>query len=61
MAELTGMPIVTVDLPGAGVYYHTSNEHIRSTLGFRPEWTIKRMLDEAAAARRERLREESRG
>lgn len=61
MAELTGMPIVTVDLPGAGVYYHTSNERIRSTLGFRPEWTIKRMLDEAAAARRERLRGESRG
>ncbi|MGS1096446.1 NAD-dependent epimerase/dehydratase family protein (plasmid) [Aquamicrobium terrae] len=61
MAELTGMPVVTVDLPGPGVYYHTSNERIRSTLGFRPEWTMKRMLDEAAAARRRRLQGESRG
>ena len=61
MAELTGLPVVTADLPGAGVYYHTSNEHIRSTLGFKAEWTMKRMLDEAGAVRRRRLVAESRG
>lgn len=54
MAAITGLPVVTVDLPGAGVYYHTSNGLIRDTLGFEPEWTIDRMLDEAARARRDR-------
>lgn len=55
MATLTGLPIVPVDFPGAGVYYHTSNARIRNRLGFRAEWTIKRMLDEAIVARRQRL------
>ena len=54
MAAITGLPVVTVDLPGAGVYYHTSNRLIRDTLGFEPTWTIDRMLDEAARARRDR-------
>lgn len=54
MAAITGLPVVTVDLPGAGVYYHTSNRHIRDTLGFAPQWTINRMLDEAAHARQDR-------
>ena len=51
LAKCTGLPIVTVDLPGPGVLYHTSNEKIRTVLGFRPEWTIERMVTEAAAAR----------
>jgi UDP-glucose 4-epimerase len=54
MAAVTGLPVVTVDLPGAGVYYHTSNARIRATLGFEPQWTIDRMLDEAARARQRR-------
>lgn len=54
MATVTGLPVVTVDLPGAGVYYHTSNARIRATLGFEPQWTIDRMLDEAARARQGR-------
>lgn len=54
MSEITGYPVVTVDLPGAGVYYETSNEKIRTKLGFTPEWTIERMLTEAAEARRAR-------
>lgn len=56
MAAITFYPIVTVDLPGAGVYYHTSNDRIRNTLGFEPQWTIDRMLDEAAEARSRRQR-----
>lgn len=54
ISSLTGLPIVTVDFPGDGVYYHTSNERIRNTLGFEAQWTMDRMLDDAAAARRRR-------
>ena len=52
MSAVTGYPVVTVDLPGAGVYYQTSNEKIKTMLGFTPKWTIKQMLREAAEARR---------
>lgn len=51
MSKITGYPVVTLDLPGAGVYYETSNAKIRKELGFKPEWTITRMLAEAAEAR----------
>jgi len=54
LAHHTGLPIVTVDLPGAGVFYHTANARIRATLGFDPEWPMDRMLKEAAMARAER-------
>lgn len=52
MAEAAGLPLVAVDLPGAGVFYETSNRKIRETLGFVPQWTIDRMIAEAAAARK---------
>lgn len=55
MAAATGLPVVEVDLPGEGVWYHTSNEKIRRLLGFEPQWTIERMVDEAVQARRARL------
>ncbi|MBP2551642.1 UDP-glucose 4-epimerase [Neorhizobium galegae] len=55
MAARTGLPVVPVDFPGAGVYYHTSNARIRNTLGFEARWTMERMLDEAMAARRQRF------
>jgi UDP-glucose 4-epimerase len=54
ISALTGLPIVTVDFPGDGVYYHTSNERIRNTLGFEAQWTMDRMLEDAAAARQGR-------
>lgn len=54
MAKVTGLPVVTVDLPGSGVWYQTSNEKIRNALGFKPEWTIDRMLADAAVAWRRR-------
>ncbi|MBW9089557.1 NAD(P)-dependent oxidoreductase [Rhizobium wenxiniae] len=60
MAALTDLPVVAVDFPGDGVYYHTSNEQIRNTLGFEAEWTIDRMLEEAAVARQRRLAGETR-
>lgn len=54
MARVTGYPVVTVDFPGAGVYYETSNAKIRNKLGYAPQWTIEKMLDQAAQARRAR-------
>ena len=55
MAALTRLPIATIDFPGDGVYYHTSNKRIKNVLGFEPQWTMDRMLEEASAARRRRL------
>ncbi|WP_186416897.1 NAD(P)-dependent oxidoreductase [Bosea sp. CS1GBMeth4] len=54
MAELTGLPLRTIDLPGAGVCYETSNARIRTELGFEPQWTFERMIGEAAQARAKR-------
>jgi UDP-glucose 4-epimerase len=51
MAELTGLPLKTIDLPGAGVFYETSNARIRTELGYEPQWTFERMIGEAAQAR----------
>lgn len=51
MAQATELPLKTVDLPGSGVFYETSNARIRAELGFEPQWTIERMIAEAAAAR----------
>lgn len=54
MAELTRLPLKTIDLPGAGVFYETSNARIRTELGFEPQWTFERMIGEAAQARAKR-------
>lgn len=54
MAQLTGLPLKTIDLPGAGVFYETSNARIRTELGFEPQWTFERMIGEAAQARAKR-------
>ena len=54
MSAITGYPVIPVDFPGPGVYYRTSNARIREKLGYRPRWTIERMLEEAATARRVR-------
>ena len=54
MAQLTRLPLKTIDLPGAGVFYETSNARIRTELGFEPQWTFERMIGEAAQARAKR-------
>lgn len=56
MAQATGLLLKTVDLPGSGVFYETSNARIRAELGFEPQWTIERMIAEAAAARADRAK-----
>lgn len=48
MAELTGLPLVRVNLPGAGVFYETSNRALRDTLGFKSQYSFDMMLQEAA-------------
>lgn len=50
MAQLTGLPLKIIDLPGAGVFYVTSNARIRNELGYEPQWTFDRMIGEAAQA-----------
>jgi UDP-glucose 4-epimerase len=54
MAELTALPLKTIDLPGGGVFYRTSNARIRNELGYEPRWTFDRMIDEAVQARAKR-------
>ena len=49
LSDKLGLPVVRVNLPGPGVLYHTSNARIRSELGFEPEWTIDRMLEDATS------------
>ncbi len=50
MAAITGLPVRVVNLPGAGVFYETSNARMRQLTGFEPVWTFDRMLEEAAIA-----------
>ena len=50
MAAITGLPLRVVDLPGAGVFYETSNARIRKIAGFEPSYPFERMLEEAAVA-----------
>jgi len=50
MAELTGLRIVDVRLPGKAVHYRTSSQKAKRLFGFEPRWDLKRMLDEAAQA-----------
>jgi UDP-glucose 4-epimerase len=54
LAERTGLPVVSVDLPGPGVYFETSTQKFRERLKFEPAWPIERMFDEAEAAWRQR-------
>jgi UDP-glucose 4-epimerase len=48
MAKITGLPLRIVDLPGAGVFYETSNARLRALTGFDPSFPFSRMLEEAA-------------
>lgn len=50
LAAVTGYPVRTVDLPGAGVWYETSNAKFRAATGFEPAWPFERMIGEAALA-----------
>ncbi|MCA3642391.1 MAG: NAD(P)-dependent oxidoreductase [Methylobacterium sp.] len=56
LAEVTGYPICMVDLPGAGVFYETSNARFRAETGFAPAWPFARMVEEAAVAWRAKHR-----
>ena len=43
----TGLPVVRARLPGPAVDYATSNARARELLGFRPQWTFAKMVDDA--------------
>ena len=50
MAESAGLPLRVVDLPGAGVFYQTSNRKFCEATGFSPAFPFRRMIEEAAAS-----------
>lgn len=50
MAAATGLPLKTVDLPGPGVFYETSNARFRAATGFVPRFSFADMLAEATEA-----------
>ena len=56
LAAVTGYPVRVVDLPGAGVFYRTSNDRFRAATGFVPAWPFERMIEEAAIAWRAKHR-----
>lgn len=51
IAEITGLPVVTVNFPGTGIGSLISNQLLRETLGFKPVHSFASMLDEAAQTR----------
>ena len=53
ISELTGLPFVEARLPGPAVNYSSSNAKARELLGFRPKWTFRRMVEEAAVRYRQ--------
>lgn len=55
LAAITGYPVRVVDLPGAGVWYETSNAKFRAATGFSPAWPFERMIGEAARAWAKRM------
>ena len=50
MAEMTGLQVIDVRLPGKAVHYCTSNQKAKKFFDFKPQWDLKRMLDEALKA-----------
>jgi UDP-glucose 4-epimerase len=50
MAAITGLPLHRVNLPGAGVFYETSNARFRALAGFEPAFPFPLMIEEAAAS-----------
>jgi nucleoside-diphosphate-sugar epimerase len=54
MAKATGLSIAEARLPGPAVNYFVSNAKARELLGFKPNWSMNAMLEEAAR-RRSRL------
>jgi UDP-glucose 4-epimerase len=48
IAAITGLPVKRVQLPGAGVFYETSNARLRELTSFAPQYSFQRMLAEAA-------------
>jgi UDP-glucose 4-epimerase len=56
MAAITGLPLRVVDLPGAGVFYETSNARLKTLTGFEPAYSIARMIGEAAIAWQAKLK-----
>lgn len=53
MAKIMGLPVVNVAMPGPAVRFITSNQKMKSLLGYQPRYSFMTMLEEAARLRRE--------
>ena len=49
MAEAMQLPLVNVKIPGPAVRFTTSNQKIKTLLGYKPQHTFESMIREAAA------------
>lgn len=53
MANIMGLPVVNVTMPGPAVRFRTSNQKIKALLGYQPRHSFMTMLEDAARLRRE--------
>lgn len=51
MAEIMQLPLVNVEMPGPAVRFITSNQKIKTLLGYQPQHTFQSMINEAASLR----------
>lgn len=46
----TGLGIVDINIPGPDLYYETDYRKAQDLLGYKPEWTFERMVEDAASS-----------
>lgn len=49
LQSLTGLDSVRINIPGPDLYYESDCEKAKDLLGYQPEWTFSRMVDDAAS------------
>lgn len=52
LQSLTGLASVRINIPGPDLYYESDCEKAKDLLGYQPEWTFSRMVDDAASQRK---------
>lgn len=51
MAEIMQLPLVNVEMPGPAVRFTTSNQKMKTLLGYQPQHTFLSMIEEATSLR----------
>ena len=52
LQPVTGLDWVRINIPGPDLYYESDCEKAKDLLGYRPEWTFRRMVEDAASQRK---------